>query len=217
MTTNSSFFISRRGLLRAGSALVLTAVLRPGWSHAAAGYNYRIVAATGDAPLSGQDYPETGVWAYNGEIPGPILRLRQGEPARILVENRLSEGTTVHWHGIRLPNAMDGVPGHQPATDQTRRKLYLRVHPARRRHLLVPPPCQQLAADRPGARRRVDRRGNRSRPPSIATSCGCSRTGVWVPTARSRAGFGNAMEASDAGRVGNAVTLNGTRAPGTSR
>ena len=39
------------------------------------------------------------------------MHLRQGEPARIVVENKLSEDTTVHWHGVRVPNAMDGVPG----------------------------------------------------------------------------------------------------------
>jgi FtsP/CotA-like multicopper oxidase with cupredoxin domain len=50
------------------------------------------------------------VWAYSGTVPGPVLRLPQGEPFRAVVENRLSEPTTVHWHGVRLRNAMDGVP-----------------------------------------------------------------------------------------------------------
>ncbi|MGE5069629.1 MAG: multicopper oxidase domain-containing protein, partial [Bacillota bacterium] len=54
---------------------------------------------------------KAAVWAYNGTVPGPVLRLRQGKPGRILVDNGLPEPTTVHWHGIRLPIAMDGVPG----------------------------------------------------------------------------------------------------------
>lgn len=37
--------------------------------------------------------------------------MRQGEPVRIVVDNRLEQDTTVHWHGIRLPISMDGVPG----------------------------------------------------------------------------------------------------------
>jgi FtsP/CotA-like multicopper oxidase with cupredoxin domain len=61
--------------------------------------------------MVGEEYPATEVWAYSGTVPGPALRLRQGTPFRIAVENRLTENTTVHWHGIRLPNAMDGVPG----------------------------------------------------------------------------------------------------------
>ena len=47
---------------------------------------------------------------YNGAVPGPEIRIRQGDRVRIFVENGLEEETTVHWHGVRLPNAMDGVP-----------------------------------------------------------------------------------------------------------
>src|SRR3546814_1309629 len=61
-------------------------------------------------PLVGAHHPETEVWGYNGTTPGPEIRLRRGDRLRVLVENRLDEETTVHWHGIRLPNAMDGVP-----------------------------------------------------------------------------------------------------------
>jgi FtsP/CotA-like multicopper oxidase with cupredoxin domain len=61
--------------------------------------------------MVGDEFPETEVWTYNGVEPGPVLRVRQGAPFRAAVENRLTESTTVHWHGIRLPNAMDGVPG----------------------------------------------------------------------------------------------------------
>lgn len=50
-------------------------------------------------------------WTYGGALPGPGVRLRQGEPVRIRVENGLPEETSVHWHGIRLANAADGVPG----------------------------------------------------------------------------------------------------------
>ena len=48
--------------------------------------------------------------AYDGKIPGPIIRARQGERLRVLFKNALSEPTTVHWHGVDVPNAMDGVP-----------------------------------------------------------------------------------------------------------
>ena len=50
-------------------------------------------------------------WMYNGRYPGPEIRVREGERLRIAVDNRLPEGTTVHWHGIPLSNPMDGVPG----------------------------------------------------------------------------------------------------------
>jgi FtsP/CotA-like multicopper oxidase with cupredoxin domain len=49
--------------------------------------------------------------AYNGQIPGPEIRLKEGERIRIVLQNRLTEPTTIHWHGVDVPNAMDGVPG----------------------------------------------------------------------------------------------------------
>jgi FtsP/CotA-like multicopper oxidase with cupredoxin domain len=48
-------------------------------------------------------------WGY-GTLPGPEIRLRAGDVLRVHVENELPEGTTVHWHGLAPPNAMDGVP-----------------------------------------------------------------------------------------------------------
>src|SRR5581483_10126761 len=49
--------------------------------------------------------------AINGSIPGPILRWREGDTVTIAVTNRLAEDTSIHWHGIRTPADMDGVPG----------------------------------------------------------------------------------------------------------
>ena len=69
---------------------------------------FRLTAATSEAALL--NVLKTRVWSYNGRVPGPELRVRQGERVRIVVANKLSEPTTVHWHGVRLPNAMDGVP-----------------------------------------------------------------------------------------------------------
>lgn len=47
---------------------------------------------------------------YNGEVPGPAVRAREGERLRVVLKNSLSEPTTIHWHGVDVPNAMDGVP-----------------------------------------------------------------------------------------------------------
>jgi FtsP/CotA-like multicopper oxidase with cupredoxin domain len=49
--------------------------------------------------------------AYNGQIPGPEIRLNEGERVRIVLTNALAEPTTIHWHGVDVPNPMDGVPG----------------------------------------------------------------------------------------------------------
>jgi len=47
----------------------------------------------------------------NKSMPGPVLRLREGDDVTIRVANKLAETSSIHWHGIKLPNAMDGVPG----------------------------------------------------------------------------------------------------------
>jgi FtsP/CotA-like multicopper oxidase with cupredoxin domain len=50
-------------------------------------------------------------WGYNGSTPGPTIEATEGDRVRIFVTNRLPEHTTIHWHGIDLPNGMDGVGG----------------------------------------------------------------------------------------------------------
>lgn len=50
-------------------------------------------------------------WGYNGSSPGPTIEAIEGDTVRILVTNHLSEATTVHWHGLNVPNGMDGVVG----------------------------------------------------------------------------------------------------------
>ncbi|HHT9142495.1 MAG TPA: multicopper oxidase family protein [Candidatus Wujingus californicus] len=54
-------------------------------------------------------------WGYNGQTPGPTIEAVEGDSVRILVTNKLAEHTTIHWHGVLLPNGMDGVGGlNQP-------------------------------------------------------------------------------------------------------
>jgi len=50
-------------------------------------------------------------WTYNGTVPGPMIRVTEGDRVRINFINNLPEATTIHWHGITVPNAMDGVAG----------------------------------------------------------------------------------------------------------
>ena len=56
------------------------------------------------------------LWGYNGQSPGPTIEVVEGDRVRIFVTNKLPEHTSIHWHGQRLPNGMDGVSGlTQPA------------------------------------------------------------------------------------------------------
>ncbi|KKQ26424.1 MAG: Multicopper oxidase, type 3 [Microgenomates group bacterium GW2011_GWC1_37_12b] len=58
-------------------------------------------------------------WAYNGMVPGPLIRVTNGDKVRIVVKNNLPEPTTIHWHGIQVPNNMDGIPDETQEPIQT--------------------------------------------------------------------------------------------------
>lgn len=57
------------------------------------------------------DQTMKNVWTYNGTVPGPQLRVKQGEKVKIVLKNELPEPVTIHWHGLPVPNNMDGIPG----------------------------------------------------------------------------------------------------------
>ncbi len=70
-----------------------------------------LVAQTAMQQIAPDGYPETPVWSYGGGVPGSEIRLPQGARLQRRLVNNLPQATTVHWHGIRIDNAMDGVPG----------------------------------------------------------------------------------------------------------
>lgn len=111
MSGTSLSTIQRRTFLT-GSASIAAAAFFPLRSNGAPAplKEFKLVAAPGRVSLIGAPHPDTDVWCYGGRVPGPEIRVRQGERFRVSVENRLAEETTVHWHGVRVPNAMDGVP-----------------------------------------------------------------------------------------------------------
>jgi len=168
----------------------------------------RLVAAPARAAIVGAAFPETEVWAYNGSVPGPVLRVKRGTKLRVVLENQVAEATTLHWHGIRLPNAMDGVP------DLTQK-------PVRRGESFV----YEFAARDSGtywyhphwqSHEQVERglQGalivEEDAPPAV------DRDVLWVlddwrlsAEARIVEDFGNFFDVSHAGRLGNTVTVNG--------
>ncbi len=115
--------LSRRRFLRytgALGALVGVDSLLPGWAHA-----HGLPPRTAPGVLDGSAGPieltigrtEVGIdgrggtaITLNGTIPGPLIRFREGDEAIIHVTNTLDEDTSIHWHGLILPNGMDGVP-----------------------------------------------------------------------------------------------------------
>ena len=65
------------------------------------------------------------LWGYNGQSPGPTIEVVEGDRVRMFVTNRLTEHTSIHWHGQRLPNGMDGIVGlNQPAIEPGKTFVY---------------------------------------------------------------------------------------------
>lgn len=157
----------------------------------------------------GGPHPATEVWAYDASVPGPELRFKQGDRLRIDVENRLAEPTTVHWHGVRVPHAMDGVPYvTQPPIARGGGSFTYEFpladagtfwyHP----HLGSP---EQVGRGLYGALIVEE-----EKPPAV------DRDAVWIlgdwrldRDARIVPDFGSFMDSSHAGRIGNTVTING--------
>ncbi|TBL69077.1 multicopper oxidase family protein [Paenibacillus thalictri] len=51
------------------------------------------------------------VWTFNNSVPGPQIRVKQGDTVKVNLKNQLPEPVTIHWHGVPVPNTMDGIPG----------------------------------------------------------------------------------------------------------
>lgn len=113
--------IDRRRLLRVLTALgggaALTGLL-PSWARSGTSGLARPEALSGDSISLTVGHVRHRVdgkaghaIAINGTVPGPLIRLREGQNVRLAVTNTLAEDTSIHWHGLLVPFQMDGVPG----------------------------------------------------------------------------------------------------------
>jgi FtsP/CotA-like multicopper oxidase with cupredoxin domain len=201
--------VSRRALILGAGALGLSGALPLRRSYAdPPSREYQIAAESATVNLTGDGYPDTAVWAYEGTVPGPELRMRRGQPVRITVVNKLGEDTTVHWHGIRLPNAMDGVPGLTQKPIQPGASFVYEFTPPDAGTFWYHPhvdTLQQLGRGLAGALIVEE-------PEPVAVD----RDLLWLiedwrldDRGRIAGAFGNRMEAGMSGRIGNTVTING--------
>jgi FtsP/CotA-like multicopper oxidase with cupredoxin domain len=201
--------ISRRRVLAGAAALSILPVPRQRAAATRKLHDYALTAAPAQKLLVGAPHPETRVWAYNDALPGPVLRARKGERLRVTFANRLPEPTTVHWHGVRLPNAMDGVPFlTQPPVGAGDGFVYEFDLPDAGTYWYHPHlrSFEQVARGLSGPLI-VDE----AEPPAV------DRDVLWflddwrlTPQAEISGDFGHPHDLSHAGRLGNTVTLNGS-------
>jgi FtsP/CotA-like multicopper oxidase with cupredoxin domain len=201
--------INRRALLIGGAALAASPSLARIADATPEFKLVEITAAPGRLPIIGEPHPPTDVWCYGNRVPGPEIRVRQGEHIRVIVRNELPEDTTVHWHGIRLPNSMDGVPGLTQPPIKPGESIRYEFTPPDAGTFWYHPHADSL--------RQLGRGMAGALIVEEPTAVPVDRDIVWVLSdwrltsgAQIAPGFGNAMEGAMSGRVGNTVTLNGT-------
>ena len=116
---NRREFLSRTG---AGLAWLAAPKLTVG---AEENRKYLLQAGEGFSNLVPDSDVQTAVWQYNRQTPGPVIRIKQGETLQIPFTNNLVQPTSIHWHGLRISNRMDGVPGMtQSVIDPSAEFLY---------------------------------------------------------------------------------------------
>ncbi len=195
--------VNRRVALKSLSALAVAP-----WCAAARAATVTLTAGVASQQIDPAEYPQTGVWSYNGAVPAPELRFRQGETARIVVANRLPQPTTVHWHGLRVPNRMDGVPHlTQPPIAPGGEFVYEFPLPDAGTYWYHP----HLASYEQVARGLYGVLVIEERKPIEV-----DRDVTWVLSdwrfnadASQRADFGSIFDLTHGGRIGNTVTING--------
>jgi FtsP/CotA-like multicopper oxidase with cupredoxin domain len=104
-----SQLVSRRRFLVGTAAAFACFGLAPQLRAETASDGFRLLRA-GPLRTGGEAQSPASISSYDGAVPGPTLRLKRGEELRVRLLNELAEPTSVHWHGVRVPNAMDGVP-----------------------------------------------------------------------------------------------------------
>ncbi len=112
--------LSRRGLIQAGAATSVATVsssmlpdnlLTAGPATPLPTRTHELTLTASEFDWDFMDDVTVRVWGYNGQVPGPEIRVREGDLVRIDLKNDLPVPTTIHWHGLFVPNAMDGVAG----------------------------------------------------------------------------------------------------------
>ncbi|MGC6496978.1 MAG: multicopper oxidase family protein [Candidatus Puniceispirillaceae bacterium] len=110
--------VTRRRFLQGAGMAAAALSITPLAAAADGTRRYAISAGAAAHRLGREGAPPTDLWLYDGRSPGPMIRARRGEILEVVFTNELHVPTTIHWHGVRNLNEMDGVPDlTQPAVE----------------------------------------------------------------------------------------------------
>ncbi|HSK41093.1 MAG TPA: multicopper oxidase domain-containing protein, partial [Arenibaculum sp.] len=207
--------LDRRSFLQLGAAAGALSALPPAFGSAGGAFaaeadatvKHTLVARPARVAVAGAPYPDTLAWTYDGRLPGPTLRVRQGSRFQVELVNELAEDTTVHWHGIRLPIEMDGVPYlSQPPVPPGGRFLY---------DFVVPDAGTFWYHSHVNSGEQIGRGLSGALVVEEREPVAVDRDEVWVLSDMRLTrdavidDFGRFRDAAHGGRIGNTVTVNG--------
>ena len=208
--------LTRRSLA-AGLALALIGSGRParaqaGASGAAEGWR-TLSAAPRRMKLHPAAEAEAELWAFDGQVPGPVLRLRHGEELRLRLQNRTDRPLSLHWHGVRNLNAMDGVGGLTQPPAGPGQDFEYRFSPPDPGTFLIRPNVLGRSAE-------AAERGltglllvEEREPPRVDREVVLMVDDWRLNPDGSLAPFGDPLEAATMGRLGNWLAPNGKNGP----
>lgn len=182
-------------------------------SPANAGEVRELVAAPAKARLRPEPAPETDIWAFDGRLPGPVLRVRPGEEVRLKLVNRTERPLSLHWQGVRNANAMDGVGGVTQEPVAPGQSFEYRFTPPDAGTFLMRPLVAGGSGE-PAARGLsgllvVEERS----PPAVDQEVALVFRDWLLGPEAALAPIGAPLEAATAGRLGNVLSVNGSDVP----
>jgi FtsP/CotA-like multicopper oxidase with cupredoxin domain len=223
----SSLPPSRRALL-AGAALSLAPALvraqagaspsgKPGASAPAPAVPdaeaRRLTAAPGQARIRPEPAPETPVWAFDGQAAPPVLRVKLGEAVRLRLENKTERPLSLHWHGVRNRNAMDGVGGVTQAPVAPGGSFLYEFTPPDAGTSLIRPLVVGGSSEPAGRGLSGLLVVEERKPPVVDREVPLLLQDWRLEPDGTLAAFGQVAFAASAGRLGNVLTVNGRPAP----
>lgn len=156
---------------------------------------------------------EAAFWVFDGQLAGPVIRVRQGEEVRLRLANKTPSPVTLHWHGVRNLSAMDGVGGlTQPAVEPGGSFEY-RFTPPDAGTFLVRPLCPGRSGEAAGRGLSALLVVDEPQPPKVDADLACLVQDWRLEPDGTLAPFGGALEAAFLGRLGGVITVNGRAIP----
>ncbi len=172
-------------------------------------------AAPGKARFRPEPAPETPVWCFDGKALPPVIRVKLGQPVRLRVENRTDKALSLHWHGVRNVNAMDGVGGVTQAPIPPGGEFLYAFTPPDAGSYLIRPLVVGGASEPSGRGLAGMLVVEEANPPAVDADV-CVVLQDWrIEEDGTLMPFGQAKLAAAQGRLGNLVTVNGKPVPET--